>query len=59
MFFYDKPKSDWDDLDIEDKDYMDIIRELGKLDMNKFVNLYLKPMEPDLYEKLYRAIKKQ
>lgn len=58
MSYLNKPKTDWDDLDIEDKNYMDIVRELHKLDMDKFVNLYLRPMEPDLYEKLCKAVRK-
>ena len=53
-----KSKDEWDDLDVEDKTYMDAVRELNKLDIDKFVNLYLKPMEPELYDKLYRAIKR-
>lgn len=53
-----KLKNEWDDLDVEDKTYMDAVRELNKLDIDKFVNLYLKPMEPELYDKLYRAIKR-
>lgn len=53
-----KLKDEWDDLDVEDKTYMDAVRELNKLDIDKFVNLYLKPMEPELYDKLYRAIKR-
>ena len=53
-----KSKDEWDDLDVEDKTYMDAVRELNNLDIDKFVNLYLKPMEPELYDKLYRAIKR-
>lgn len=53
-----KLKEEWDDLDVEDKTYMDAVRELNKLDIDKFVNLYLKPMEPELYDRLYRAIKR-
>lgn len=53
-----KLKDEWDDLDVEDKTYMDAVRELNKLDIDKFVNLYLKPMEPELYDRLYKAIKR-
>lgn len=53
-----KSKDEWDDLDLEDKTYMDVIRELNKLDIDKFVNLYLKPMDPILHEKMNRAFKR-
>ena len=53
-----KLKEEWDDLDIQDKDYMDVVRDLNKLDIDKFINLYVKPMEPKLYDKLLKAIKR-
>lgn len=53
-----KLKEDWDDLDIQDKDYMDVVRDLNKLDIDKFINLYVKPMDPELYDKLNKAIKR-
>lgn len=58
MYQFNKPKTEWDDLDIEDKTYMDAIRDLNKLDIEKFVSLYLKPMDPELYEKMSRAFKR-
>ena len=53
-----KLKDEWDDLDIQDKDYMDVVRDLNKLDIDKFINLYVKPMDPVLYVKLFKAIKR-
>jgi len=53
-----KLKEEWDDLDIQDKDYMDVVRDLNKLDIDKFINLYVKPMDPELYDKLLKAIKR-
>ena len=53
-----KLKEEWDDLDIQDKDYMDVVRNLNKLDIDKFINLYVKPMDPELYDKLIKAIKR-
>jgi hypothetical protein len=53
-----KLKEEWDDLDIQDKDYMDVVRDLNKLDIDKFINLYVKPMDPELYDKLFKAIKR-
>ena len=53
-----KLKEEWDDLDIQDKDYMDVVRDLNKLDIDKFINLYVKPMDPELYDKLQKAFKR-
>jgi len=58
MLDFDKPKDEWDDLDLEDKAHMNVIRELNKLDIDKFVNLYLKPMDPELYEKMSRSFRR-
>ena len=58
MSYFNKPKESWDDLDIEDKNYMDAVRELNKLDIDKFINLYVRPMEPELYDKLSKAFRR-
>lgn len=41
-----------DDLDLEDRDYMNVVRELGKLNLDHFLENYLKVSEPELYQKL-------
>lgn len=46
-----------DDLDLEDRDYMDAVRNLKKLDLNRFLDQYLKVTEPELYDKLISTCK--
>ena len=48
--YFDKPKTQWDDLDQEDREYMDLIRKLKIMDMNKLL-MYLQT-EPELLQKL-------
>lgn len=50
---------DVDDLDIEDREYMDVVRKLKNLNMEKFLDLYLKAMEPDLYDKMISILIRQ
>ena len=46
-----------DDLDLEDRDYMNVVRELRKLDLERFLEQYLKISEPELYDKLISTCK--
>lgn len=48
--YFDKPKDQWDDLDREDREYMDLIRKLKLMDLNKLL-IYLKT-EPELMQKI-------
>jgi len=48
--YFDKPRTQWDDLDQEDREYMDLIRKLKLMDMNKLL-MYLQT-EPELLQKL-------
>jgi hypothetical protein len=41
-----------DDLDLEDREYMNAVRDLKKLDLDRFLDQYLKVSEPELYQKL-------
>jgi hypothetical protein len=45
-------KREIDDLDLEDRDYMDAVRSLKKVKIDHFLEHYLKVAEPELYEKL-------
>lgn len=49
--------NDIDDLDLEDRDYMNVVRELRKLDLERFLEQYLKISEPELYDKLISTCK--
>ena len=49
--------NDIDDLDLEDRDYMNVVRELKKLDLERFLEQYLKISEPELYDKLISTCK--
>lgn len=48
--YFDKPKTQWDDLDQEDREYMDLIRKLKLMDLNKLL-MYLQT-EPELLQKV-------
>jgi hypothetical protein len=48
--YFDKPKTQWDDLDQEDREYMDFIRKLKLMDLNK-LHMYLQT-EPELLQKV-------
>jgi hypothetical protein len=52
-----EPFNTLDDLDLEDRDYMDTVRNLKKLDLDRFLNQYLKVTEPELYDKLISTCK--
>jgi len=57
MPLYDKPKTDWDDLDIYDRDAADIRRALEKIDLDQWVQ-DLKQLDPELFFKLKNKINK-
>ena len=57
MFFTDKPKSDWDDLDIYDREAANIRRALNNIDLDQWVR-DLKSIDPELFDKLHKKITK-
>ena len=57
MSLIDKPKTDWDDLDLYDREAADIRRALDKIDLNQWVkDLY--DLDRDLFDKLYTNFNK-
>jgi hypothetical protein len=57
MPLYDKPKTDWDDLDLYDREAADIRRALEKIDLDQWVkDLY--QLDPELFSKLKNKINK-
>ena len=57
MLIHDKPKTDWDDLDLYDREAADIRRALEKIDLDQWVQ-DLKQLDPDLFLKLKNKINK-
>jgi len=57
MLLYDKPKTDWDDLDVYDREAADIRRALEKIDLDLWVQ-DLKQLDPELFTKLKHKINK-
>ncbi len=57
MSLHDKPKYEWDDLDLYDRDSADIRRALEKIDLDQWVQ-DLKQLDPDLFFKLKNKINK-
>ncbi len=57
MSLYNKPKEEWDDLDLYDRDSADIRRALEKIDLDQWVQ-DLKQLDPDLFFKLKNKINK-
>jgi hypothetical protein len=57
MPLYDKPKTDWDDLDVYDREAADIRRALEKIDLDLWVQ-DLKQLDPELFSKLKNKINK-
>jgi hypothetical protein len=53
--FSDKPKHEWDELDIYDREAADIRRALGKINLYQWC-LDLHTIEPELFEQLYRRM---
>ena len=57
MSYSDKPKNEWDDLDLYDREAADIRRALDKIDLNQWVkDLY--DLDRDLFDKLYTNFNK-
>ena len=57
MSFIDKPKTDWDDLDLYDREAADIRRALEKIDLDQWVkDLY--QLDHELFTKLKNKINK-
>ena len=57
MLIHDKPKTDWDDLDVYDREAADIRRALEKIDLDQWVQ-DLKQLDPELFTKLKQKINK-
>ena len=57
MLIYDKPKTDWDDLDVYDREAADIRRALEKIDLDQWVQ-DLKQLDPELFTKLKHKLNK-
>ena len=57
MLLHDKSKTDWDDLDLYDREAADIRRALEKIDLDQWVK-DLQQLEPDLFAKLKQKINK-
>jgi hypothetical protein len=57
MPLYDKPKTDWDDLDVYDREAADIRRALEKIDLDLWIQ-DLKQLDPELFTKLKQKINK-
>ena len=57
MLIHDKPKTDWDDLDVYDREAADIRRALEKIDLDLWVQ-DLKQLDPELFTKLKHKLNK-
>lgn len=57
MSYFDKPKYDWDELDLYDREAADIRRALHKIDLEQWVK-DLKSLDPELFDKLKHKINK-
>jgi len=57
MFLHDKPKTDWDDLDLYDREAADIRRALHKIDLDQWVQ-DLHSLDNELFIKLKQKINK-
>ncbi len=57
MLIHDKPKTDWDDLDVYDREAADIRRALEKIDLDQWVQ-DLKQLDPELFTKLKHKLNK-
>ena len=55
MLEFDKPKCDWDELDLYDREAADIRRALQKIDLKQWCS-DLQTLDPDLFEQLYRKL---
>ena len=54
---HDDVNLDIDDLDLQDREYMDVVRGLARLDIAKFLEQYLKVSDPNLYNKLVNYVR--
>ena len=50
-----KPKPEWDDLDIYDREAAEIRRALHQIDLEQWVK-DLKSIDPELFDKLYQKM---
>ena len=57
MSLYDKPKYEWDDLDLYDRESADICRALEKINLDQWVQ-DLKQLDPELFTKLKQKLNK-
>lgn len=57
MLLHEKPKTDWDDLDLYDREAADIRRALEKIDLDQWVQ-DLKQLDPELFTKLKQKLNK-
>lgn len=57
MSTFDKPKDEWDDLDVYDRDAADIRRALEKIDLDQWVK-DLHQLDLELFTKLKQRINK-
>ena len=57
MSYFDKPKTEWDDLDLYDRESADIRRALHKIDLDQWVK-DLKSLDPELFDALKYKINK-
>ena len=57
MLLDDKPKTDWDELDVYDREAADIRRALEKIDLDQWVQ-DLKQLDPELFTKLKQKLNK-
>ena len=46
-----------DDLDLQDREYMNVVRGLERIDINKLMTQYLEISNPELYQKLENYFK--
>lgn len=55
MSDFDRPKTEWDDLDIYDRDAANIRRDLRKINLQQWVqDLYT--LDPDLFDTMKRLM---
>lgn len=55
MLQFDKPKYEWDDLDLYDREAAEIRRALDKIDLRQWVK-DCHSLEPELYSRLRKYI---
>ena len=55
MLDFDKPKSDWDELDIYDREAANIRRALEKIDLNQWIK-DLHTLDSELFERMFKKM---